>query len=111
MNSLSRVVTDGITTNNTTGLKFDDNKIRYELIPPRPIEGLAKILTFGAQKYEDDNWRKVTPVSRYYGALIRHLEAVRMGEWLDPESGLPHLDHVLCNAVFLRELEWKKDIG
>lgn len=35
----------------------------------------------------------------------RHLAAWAAGEERDPESGLSHLGHALCNAVFLRELE------
>lgn len=86
------------------GLKYDEEKLRYELIPVEPIEGLAKILTFGAKKYKAHNWKHVRPIYRYYGALLRHLELVRKGEWLDAESGLPHLHHALCNVVFLSEL-------
>lgn len=89
------------------GMKFDDAKLMYELVPPSALEGLVRILTYGAQKYAPENWRKVRPVERYYAALMRHLEAVRKGEWLDPESGMPHMDHVMCNAMFLREL-WKE---
>ena len=94
------------------GLKFDgynskdgvSKKLQYELMPQEALEGVVKILTFGAQKYAPYNWKKVRPIYRYYGALLRHLEAVRRGEWVDQESGLPHLDHAMCNVVFLREI-------
>jgi len=86
------------------GQKFDNEKIAYELVPVGSIEGLAKILTYGAVKYTPNNWRNVRPINRYYGALLRHVEAVRKGEWLDQESGMPHLHHALCNVVFLSEL-------
>jgi hypothetical protein len=33
------------------GVKFDQNKPRYDLIPPEIEEAIAKVLTFGAQKY------------------------------------------------------------
>ncbi len=86
------------------GVKFDNGKNQYELMPVEALEGVVKILTFGAQKYAPYNWMKVRPIYRYYGALLRHLEAVRKGEWLDQESGFPHLDHAMCNLIFLREL-------
>jgi len=96
-------------TADSPGTKFDEGKLRYDLMPVHSLEGVVKILTFGAQKYDDNNWRKMENLDRYYAALMRHLEAVRKGEWLDSESGCPHLDHVMCNTIFLRELKWNKD--
>jgi hypothetical protein len=56
-------------------------------------------------KYAPDGWRTVPDAkARYTAALGRHFNAWRSGEEIDPESGLPHLAHVLCNAVFLVEL-------
>ena len=88
------------------GLKYDENKLRYDLIPPIAMRELAKILTYGCKKYTADSWQQVTPFeSRYTAALFRHIEAWRMGETLDPESGLHHLSHALCNVAFLL---WKE---
>lgn len=85
--------------------KDDAGKLRYDLIPVAAIEGLAQVLTFGAEKYAPNGWRGVPNAGeRYYSALFRHLFAWRNGEELDPESGLPHLSHVLTNIVFLMEL-------
>lgn len=90
------------------GVKADDNKLRYDLVPLTALEGLASILTFGAKKYAPDGWRTVPEgKKRYYSALLRHYKAMRDGEELDPESGLPHKYHFLCNAMFLAELEDK----
>lgn len=62
-----------------------------------------KILTYGAQKYGDNNWQNLEQFEdRYYAALMRHLVAWRKGEESDPESGLPHLAHVMANGLFLR---------
>jgi len=84
------------------GKKFDTDKLRYDLIPPETIEELAKVLTHGAKKYAPDNWKNVEPFNdRYYSALMRHLEAWRKGEMIDPESGLNHLSHALTNVTFL----------
>ena len=86
-------------------LKYSDGKPKYSLIPPKPIEGLARVLTYGAQKYKPNNWKKCKDTSVYVDALMRHLEAHRSGILFDGESGLPHLHHALCNLVFLCELE------
>lgn len=90
----------------TTGCKDDQEKNRLDLIEPEFIEGVGKVLTFGADKYEPNNWQKVEDAKdRYYAAAMRHLMAWRKGEREDPESGLSHLDHVACNIMFLQYFE------
>ena len=82
-------------------VKNDSNKLRMELIPPDALEALARILTDGAIKYSSRNWELGMEWSRPYAALQRHLLAWWGGQDVDPESGHPHLWHVLTNAVFL----------
>ena len=90
----------------TAGRKDDQEKNRLDLIEPEFIEGVGKVLTFGADKYEPNNWQKVEDAKdRYYAATLRHLIAWRKGEKTDPESGLNHLDHVACNIMFLQHFE------
>lgn len=90
----------------TAGQKDDKEKNRLDLIEPEFIEGVGKVLTFGANKYEPNNWQKVEDAEdRYYAATLRHLIAWRKGEKTDPESGLSHLDHVACNIMFLQHFE------
>ena len=85
------------------GTKFDDGKPRFELIAPDAELWLARILTFGASKYEDNNWTGLK-VKRILGALKRHLNALESGQDYDPESGMPHHAHVLTNAMFLTHI-------
>jgi hypothetical protein len=93
------------------GVKDDDGKIRYDLIPTSTIEGIGKVLTFGANKYAPNGWKTVPDAKeRYYAALYRHLLAWRNGEKLDPESGLHHLEHVLTNVAFLIELDKNEEV-
>lgn len=88
------------------GLKLDEGKTRYDLLPAASLEHVAQVLTFGAKKYAPDNWRKVDGWRwRYYRAALGHLLAWWRGEKLDQESGLPHLAHAACCVLFLLELE------
>tara|TARA_R110002153_G_scaffold249071_1_gene405326 strand:+ start:4492 stop:5250 length:759 start_codon:yes stop_codon:yes gene_type:complete len=70
-------------------------------------EALAKVLTFGASKYKPNNWKECSDTGRYLAAAHRHLNAIITGEDYDPETGLPHLDHMLCNLMFLHVLGLK----
>jgi len=97
-------------------MKFDDAKLRFDLIPPEAEEELAKVLTYGALKYAPNSWQGLEDFEdRYYAAARRHLTAARQGERLDPESNLLHLSHALTCIAFLiwREhemhLDWSRE--
>lgn len=86
--------------------KYDEGKLRFDLVLPEFEEAVADILTLGAEKYEADSWKKVeNGIDRYYAALRRHISAWRKGEKLDPESGKHHLAHAACNIMFLMYLD------
>lgn len=85
----------------TGGVKFDQDKPRMDLIDACAAEELAKVLTFGAQKYAAHNWRKGIKLSRLIAASFRHLVAIMRGENVDPETGLAHAAHLMCCAMFM----------
>ena len=88
------------------GVKLDDGKLRFDLVPTSALDGLAEVFTMGANKYTPNGWRTVPNARvRYYSALMRHLQAWRKGEEVDPESGLSHLKHAITNVAFLLELD------
>ena len=82
-------------------IKFDKNKLQYSLIPPEALKALAEVFTYGAIKYEANNWKLNNNKNRIIDALYRHLEAYRSGELNDNESKLSHLSHAMVNIVFL----------
>lgn len=84
-----------------TGRKDDTGKLPLDLLDPLALEGLAAVLQFGAIKYASHNWRGGISYSRVLAALLRHTFAILRGEYIDPESGLPHIDHVGCCWMFL----------
>lgn len=91
-------------TASTGGRKFDGDKLQYGLLPPQALKATVDVLTFGAQKYEPDNWKNVPDSKRrYFDAAQRHLWAWKEGEQLDPESGKHHIAHALCCLMFLIE--------
>lgn len=89
------------------GLKFDGGKPQPTLLMrgcAKAIAGVIAVLGFGAKKYAADSWKQVEDgETRYRDALYRHLSAIEQGETHDPESGLPHIDHIACNALFLSQ--------
>jgi hypothetical protein len=91
-------------TAKTGGRKFDGGKLQYGLIPPHALKEMVRVLTFGAEKYEPDNWKKVPESKRrYFDAMQRHIWAWKEGEQIDPESGIHHLAHAACCLFFLLE--------
>lgn len=88
------------------GRKFDAGKLDYTLVPFEGLDEVVKVLMFGAQKYERENWRHVPEAQqRYAAASFRHLTAHLRGETTDHETGLSHLAHLGCCVLFLLALE------
>lgn len=87
-----------------SGLKYDQEKPRVDLLDPLALEGLARVLTFGAKKYAAHNWRGGISFCRLLGAALRHIFAILRGEDVDAESGLPHVDHLGCCWMFLSNM-------
>lgn len=89
------------TMNEELGMRFNEGKLRFDLIPPEWDKVLAGILTFGAKKYAERNWENGLSYTKTVASLRRHLNSFEEGEWTDPESGHPHLGHVAWNALAL----------
>ena len=85
-------------------IKDDIGKLRYDLLPVNALEKVVEGLTYGAHKYEDDNWRNNSDMRRFIGAAMRHIEQYRNGVTTDVESGIPHLGLAVCNLLFILEL-------
>ena len=83
--------------------RFNEGKVRYDLIPPYAQEEYAKVLMKGAEKYSVGNWQKGMPWSFVLASLERHLYAIKKGEDKDNETGLLHSAHIMANAAFLTE--------
>lgn len=84
------------------GMKHDQGKPRYSLIPAGALALVVDVLEYEATKYAPNGWKHVKNArERYYNAAMRHLQQWWSGEWLDSESGLPHLAHVACCVMFL----------
>lgn len=89
------------------GVKFDQGKPEWDLVPWEGLEPVVRVLTMGARKYSPDNWKKVPDGRRRYtAAAFRHLVAFARGEERDPESGEPHLAHCICCLLFILAGPW-----
>lgn len=97
----------GATAKHTpTGFKADAGKPDYALLPPRAVEFVVRVLTFGSAKYGPHQWRHVEGrKTRYLSAALRHMFARLRGEVCDLESGEPHLAHAACCLLFLLDEE------
>jgi hypothetical protein len=88
------------------GTKYDQDKPRYDLLPAYALEEVSKVLTFGATKYEPDNWRKVPNAKqRYFASSQRHEWQWKRGEKFDKDSKCHHLACAITGLMFMLELE------
>ena len=74
-----------------------------DLIPTFPLIRASRVFEYGAGKYEQNSWRWAPSEHwRVKNSVFRHLLAE---EEIDPESGLPHLDHALASLMILIQNE------
>ena len=87
-----------------------DLKPSAHFVPMGPIfKYVTRVMEGGAKKYGVKNWRK-QPIraSTYYSAALRHLSSwFEEGEWLDPESGQPHLAHAICCCLLVLDSQYR----
>jgi hypothetical protein len=93
------------------GAKVDAGKIQVGLLFgdfPRALMAVAKIATFGAEKYTAHGWLEVpNGIERYDHAKNRHILYGSMDP-VDPDSGELHLSHECWNALAKLELVLRK---
>jgi hypothetical protein len=85
-------------------------KLRYDLLCFATIDEVVAVLSDGVDEYGDWNWltdSTVDDIPLYKAALMRHMSAYMQGERIDPKSSKPHMAHIMCNAMFINELERK----
>jgi hypothetical protein len=75
-------------TDAATGGQKGQKLERFDLIPVEPLRALARLYGRGAQKYEDDNWRRGYRWRLSIGAALRHFFTWCAGKSYDTANGL-----------------------
>ena len=82
------------------GLRCNKGKLKWSYVHFKSLEPMVRVLMFGAQKYEPFNWQKGLKKEEILESAMRHLTKLIDGEENDPESGLSHIGHLMCNCMF-----------
>lgn len=98
-------IDEALTSSDNRAKRFNAGKPQLSLVFEfrRALEGAARGLEEGVEKYGRSDWQKGMPIETCIDSLGRHLVAYMSGEEIDPASGLPHLDKLLCNALMASE--------
>ncbi len=98
-----------------TGAVRDTNKGkgRFDLLPYAPLKRLAGLYERGAEKYDDNNWRRGIPTNRAYESALRHLHQAnelntlkRLGRVTDdPMASEDHLAAAAFNIMVIMQNE------
>lgn len=85
------------------GERFNENKLRYDLIPQEFLTELAKVFTYGAEKYGVDNWRKGLSWRDCLASAKRHLEEFAIGNDynVDDDPNLLHVANAAANLAMI----------
>jgi hypothetical protein len=86
----------------TGGLRYNTGKAKWSLIDFESLEGMVRVMEYGANKYAAHNWKKGMSHTEISECLMRHLFSYLACDDFDVESKQHHIDHVLANAMFLK---------
>jgi hypothetical protein len=100
-NATCKAIADAMLTRNISDIESASSILSDNVL----LSDIARVMTFGANKYGDNNWRagRGLGITRVLAAALRHAISYAEGEENDPESGLPHLAHAACCVAFA---EW-----
>lgn len=65
------------------GLRFNQGKPRWDLVPPDAMSEVVEVFTIGAEKYLPRNWENGLKWMDTFACLQRHLYAWQMGQEFD----------------------------
>ena len=103
-----RAVAEAAKPSAGAGVKHDQGKLPWHLLPGDAIDPVLRVLDYGATKYAPRNWEAGMDWSRPFGAMMRHMWAWWMGEDKDKETGESHLAHAACCLLFLLAYEQRR---
>lgn len=85
-----------------TGAQRDTSigKGRYDLISPISIKRLAIVMEKGAKKYDERNWEKGMPLTRFLDSAKRHID-----QYLEGLRDEDHLGHAMFNIMACIHIE------
>ena len=87
--------------NKELGNRFNEGKPKWSYVPQSALIPMVRVLEYGVKKYAPYNWTKGLSITETCESLKRHLDSFMEGEDNDPESGISHIGHIQCNAMFL----------
>lgn len=102
----SRDVSSTMDTEVGHGARTNTGKPKLSMLREAPDAciGITRVLEFGEKKYDRANWLKGLPYTEIIDSMDRHTLEIMKGNNIDEESGLPHADHLACNALFLSQM-------
>ncbi len=86
------------TCTNAAGGKQSDIPFRCDLLPPMACLAVSNVLSLGAEKYGEDNWRQI-PASDHVNHALMHLFS-----WLAEDQQDEHLEHAACRLLMALEM-------
>lgn len=91
------------------GTKDDGAKVKWEFLPFKQLEHVARVGMYGSKKYAPENWKHVeNGKMRYWNAAMRHLTEWKEEGPNDKGSGLRHLAHAAANCILALWFEDKE---
>ncbi len=80
-------------------------KGRFDLMSPIALRRLAGVYERGAEKYNDHNWRKGAPLSRFLDSAERHINSYKENQWKGVPQDEDHIIQAMWNLMALAHLE------
>lgn len=84
---------------NAEGGKQQKLNYRFDLIDPHAIYKLAGVLSEGATKYGEENWRTI-PARDHMNHALEHAYA-----WLAGDGNEDHIAHCLCRVMMAQAVD------
>lgn len=85
---------------------FQDNKLRWDLLPLEEIEDIVRVYHAGAKKYGPNRWQNLEDgINRYRAASQRHMMEYLRGNKIDEETGCYHLACCAWNIIAMLYLD------